>query len=53
MVEYLAWDQVLALSFPQDGVEIGEVVVDVYPVVAPSPQRPAAELRTLRTKRAG
>lgn len=34
-------------SFPQYSVEVGEVMVDVYSIAAPSTQRPAAELRTL------
>lgn len=48
VVEHFARDPLLGLGLPQYGVEIWEVMVNVYSVVAPSPQRPAAELRTLR-----
>lgn len=44
VVEHFARDPLLGLRFPQYGVEIGEVMVNVYSTIAPSAQRPAAEL---------
>lgn len=44
VVEHFARDPLLGLGFPQNGVEIGEVMVNVYSVIAPPTQRPAAEL---------
>lgn len=49
VVEHFARDPFLGLSFPQDGVEVRKVVVDVYPDVAPAAQGPAAQLGTLDT----
>lgn len=43
VVEHFARDPLLGLGFPQYGVKIGEVMVDVYSVIAPPTQRPAAE----------
>lgn len=47
MVEHFARDAFLGLGFPQDGVEVGEVVVNVDPDVAPTAQGPAAQFGTL------
>lgn len=47
VVEHFARDPLLGLAFPQNGVQIGEVVVNVNAIIAPSTQRPAAELGTL------
>lgn len=47
VIEHFARDPLLGLGFPQYGVEIREVMVNVYSITAPSTQRPAAELRTL------
>lgn len=52
VVEHFARDPFLGFGFPQYGVEIREVVVNVYSDIAPATQRPAAKLRTLG-KRAG
>lgn len=53
VVEHFAGDPLLGLGFPQYGVKIGEVMVDVYSVIAPPTQRPAAELWTLGKKEIG
>lgn len=47
VVEHFARDPFLGFGFPQYGVEIREVVVNVYSDIAPAAQRPAAKLRTL------
>ncbi len=44
VVGHFARDPLLGLSFPQDGVEIREVMVNVYSSIVPSAQRPAAKL---------
>lgn len=51
VVEHFARDPFLGLSFPQDGVEVGEVVVNVDPDVAPTAQGPAAQFGTLDNTR--
>lgn len=50
VVGHFTRDQFLGLGLPEYGVEIGEVMVNVYSIIAPSPQRPAIELRTLEGK---
>lgn len=47
VVEHFARDPFLGFGFPQYGVEIREVVVNVYSDIAPAAQRPDAKLRTL------
>lgn len=47
VVEHFARNPLFDLGFPQNRVEIGEVMVNVYSVIAPSTQRPTAELWTL------
>lgn len=47
VVENFARCPFFGLSFPQDGVQIRKVVVNVDPNVAPTTQRPAAQLGTL------
>lgn len=44
VVEHFAGDPLLGFGFPQYGVEVGEVMVNVYSITAPSTQRPAAKL---------
>lgn len=47
VVEHFARDPFLGLGFPQYSVEVGEVMVNVYSIAAPSTQRPPTQLRTL------
>lgn len=44
VVEHFARDPFLGFGLPQYGVEIREVVVNVYSDIAPAAQRPAAKL---------
>lgn len=50
VVEHFARDPFFGFGFPQYGVEIREVVVNVYSDITPTAQRPAAKLRTLVKK---
>lgn len=50
VVEHFARSPFLGLRFPQDRIQVREVVVNVDPDVAPTSQRPAAQLGTLENK---
>lgn len=50
VVEHFARRPLLGPGFPQDGIQVREVVVYVDPDVAPAAQRPAAQLGTLESK---
>lgn len=51
VVEHFARDILLCFGFPQYGVEIREVMMDVYSIIAPSTQGPAAKLWTLGNRK--
>lgn len=47
VVGNLPWDALSVLRLPEQRVQVGEVVVDVDPIVGPAPQGPASQLRAL------
>lgn len=51
MVVEFARYPIPSLCFPENSVEIREVVMDVEAVVTPAAQRPSAELRALKHDR--